>query len=46
LAVYFAGALPNLIGQLVKSPRRCRIAYLSGQAAALDNLVLYFDEQF
>jgi hypothetical protein len=46
LSIYFPGALLNLIGHLVQPPRRFRIADLNGQATALDNLVLYPDQQF
>jgi hypothetical protein len=45
-AVYVAGALLDIVGQFVQPPGRFRIADLSGQPAALDNLVLYPDQQF
>jgi hypothetical protein len=39
-SVYFAYPLLDLIGQLVKATGSFRVAYLIGQTAALDNVVL------
>jgi hypothetical protein len=45
-AVHLAGALLDIVGQFVQPPGRFRVADLSRQPAALDNLVLYSDQQF